>query len=196
MSKHLVALVVLCLLGACGGPSSDPAATVTPPPNVKPEEYAVLSALIRQNPVGYDLGDLVVIREQTAVSNADLFERTLEEHPGLPQDLVDSYRSRNAASYALDRSLSLEKDYALLAQADYDELFGSEQEKWADFEAQYPDTRGWVNVSRVGFNAAGDQALVLMGFRCSGLCGGGGLYLLAKVDGIWHVQEPLVGWMS
>lgn len=188
--------LILCLLTACGGSSSGPAATVTPPPTVEQEEYAVLSALIRQNPVGYDLGDVVVIRQQTAVSDDAMLDRTLEERPGLPQDLVDSYRSRNAAAYTLEAKLRLDLDYALLSQTDYEELFGDGQGKWADFEAQYPGTRGWVSLSRVGLTADGDQPLVLMGFRCPGLCGAGGLYLLFREDGDWKVQDSLMEWMS
>ena len=173
-----------------------PRPTVTPPPGIEAREYAVYSALIRQNPIGYNLGSFIAIREQTTVSDADMFERTLIEAPGLPAELVDSYRSRNAASYTLSPNLDLEQDYALMSQAEFDELFGPGRARWTDFQARYPEAGGLVNVSRVGFGANGERALVLMGFRCGDLCGSGGLYLLVKEDGSWKVQQALMEWIS
>jgi hypothetical protein len=86
-------------------PTAIPEPTVTPPPEIETEEYAVYSATIQQNPIGFDLGSYIRVREQT-VSDLDSFERTLEEEHPLPARLVDSYRSRNTASYTLDPKLA------------------------------------------------------------------------------------------
>ncbi len=67
---------------------------------------------------------------------------------------------------------------------------------WAEFEIEYPESGGVVHLSRVGFGADGDKALVLMGFRCGDLCGAGGLYLLVKEEDGWKVQQELMVWMS
>jgi hypothetical protein len=67
----MLLILVLC---SCG-PGS-PKATVTASPNIEAEEYAVYSALIRQNPIGYDLGSSFVVREDTR-ADLDMFERTL-----------------------------------------------------------------------------------------------------------------------
>ena len=88
----LLTLFILLTLVGCNTGGS----TATPPPDIEAEEYAVYSAMIQQNPIGYNLGSFLVIKEQT-VSDLKMFERTLEETRRLPAKLVDSYRSRNAA---------------------------------------------------------------------------------------------------
>jgi len=173
-----------------------PGPTVTPPPAIEAEEYAVYSALIEQNPIGYDLGSFIVIREHTTVLDADNFERSLENTGPLPAELVDSYRSRNAESYTLRPNLDLEQDYALMPQEEAVELFRQGGEKWDEFYTEYPGAEGLFVVSRVGFSANEDQALVRIGFVCYDVCGAGGTYLLIKEEGSWKVQETLMGWMS
>jgi hypothetical protein len=186
--------MLLALLLCSCGPGS-PKATVTPSPNIEAEEYAVYSALIRQNPIGYDLGSSFVVREDTR-ADLDMFERTLENVHKLPSSLVDSYRSRNAASYTLASNLDIEQDYVLMPQEVFDQILGRKGARWTDFEAKYPGASGFILFSRVGFNEDGDQALADMGYRCGDLCGAGGLYLLVKEDGTWKVQETLMVWQS
>ena len=170
-------------------------ATVSPPPDFEAEEYAIYSALVRQNPIGYNLGSSFVVREQTVV-DLDPFERMLEHVHKLPSSLVDSYRSRNAASYMLGPNLDVEQDYALMPEEDYDKIFGPGGAMWTRFQARYPEASGLVTFSRVGFDANADKALALIGYRCGDLCGAGGLYLLVKEDGNWKVQEELMAWQS
>ena len=191
MRRGFVLLVLL--LCSCG--TGVPKATVTPSPNIQAEEYAVYSALIRQNPIGYNLGSYFAVREDTR-ADLDMFERTLENVHKLPSSLVDSYRSRNAASYALDPNLDIEQDYVLMPREVFDEILGRRGSRWTDFEAKYPGASGFILFSRVGFNADGDEALADMGYRCGDLCGAGGLYLLVKEDGNWKVQETLMAWQS
>jgi hypothetical protein len=187
-------LMLLALLLCSCGPGL-PKATVTPSPNIEAEEYAVYSALIRQNPIGYDLGSSFVVRENT-MADLDMFERTLENVHKLPSSLVDSYRSRNAASYTLGPNLDIEQDYVLMPQEVFDQILGRRGSRWTDFEARYPGASGFILFSRVGFNADGDEALADMGYRCGDLCGAGGLYLLVKEDGNWKVRETLMVWQS
>jgi len=186
-------MLLILLLCSCSPASSR--STVPPPPGIEPEEYAVYSALIRQNPIGYDLGSSLVVREQT-VADLDMFERTLENVHRLPSSLVDSYRSRNAGSYTLSPNLDIEQDYALMPQAVFDQILGRKGARWTDFEAKYPGASGFILFSRVGFNADGDQALADIGYRCGDLCGAGGLYLLVKEGDTWKVQETLMAWQS
>jgi hypothetical protein len=172
-----------------------PEPTATPPPDIEAEEYAVYSAMIDQNPIGYNLGSFLVIKEQT-LSGLEMFERTLEETHRLPAELVDSYRSRNAASYALGPNLNLEQDYTLMPQEEFDRIFRRGGAMWPGFQDAYPEASGVVSFSRVGFGANEDVALVEMGYLCGDLCGAGGLYLLVKEEGGWRVQEALMEWMS
>ena len=45
---------------------------------------------------------------------------------------------------------------------------------------------GYIQVSAVGFDAAKTRAMVFVTYECGGLCGGGNLYLLEKVNGSWR----------
>jgi hypothetical protein len=198
VERTIEAQVQATLEGAETAPTATqapPEPTATPPPDIEAEEYAVYSAMIQQNPIGYNLGSFLVIKEQT-VSDPEMFERTLEETRRLPTKLVDSYRSRNAAFYALGPNLDLEQDYALMPQEEFDRIFRRGGAIWPRFQDTYPEASGIVSFSRVGFGANEDMALVLMGYRCDDLCGAGGLYLLAKEEGNWKVQEALMEWMS
>jgi hypothetical protein len=191
VKRELVLLMLL--LCSCGTGSAEP--TVTPPPDIEAEEYAVYSALVRENPIGYDLGASFVVREQT-VSGLDLLESALEHHR-LPGSLVDSYRSRNAMAYTLSPNLDIEQSYTMLAQADFERIFLRRQGSvWTPFQEAYPEAGGMIAFSRVGFDQKGETALAEFGFRCGDLCGAGGLYLLVKEDGNWVVQEELMIWQS
>jgi hypothetical protein len=176
-------------------PTAPPEPTVTPPPEIETEEYAVYSAMIQQNPIGFDLGSFILIREQT-VSGLDDLERTLDEVHPLPTRLVDGYRSRNTALYKLDPNLDVDLDYALMPEEEFEKIFLGEGSVWARFQERYPEASGVVFFSRVGFGEKEDEALVLMGYRCGDLCGAGGLYRLVKEEGRWKIQESLMEWMS
>jgi hypothetical protein len=151
--------------------------------------------MIQQNPIGFDLGSSILIREQT-VSGLDDLERTLEEARPLPARLVESYRSRNAALYTLDPNLDVELDYALMTAEEFEKIFLQGGPVWPKFQDKYPEASGVVIFSRVGFGANEDEALVLMGYRCGDLCGAGGLYLLIKEEGSWKIRESLMEWIS
>jgi hypothetical protein len=176
-------------------PTAIPEPTVTPPPEIETEEYAVYSAMIQQNPIGFDLGSSILIREQT-VSGLDDLERTLEEVRPLPARLVDSYRSRNAEVYTLVPNLDVELDYALMPEEEFEKILRRGGSDWVRFHETYPEASGVVSFSRVGFGANEDEALVLMGYVCGDLCGAGGLYLLVKEEGSWKIQESLMEWIS
>ena len=50
---------------------------------------------------------------------------------------------------------------------------------------------GYFQMSAVGFDGAGTRAMVYMGYQCGGLCGGGNLHLLEKVNGGWREAAKL-----
>jgi hypothetical protein len=68
--------------------------------------------------------------------------------------------------------------------------------KVGDFEARFPDNFGYFVVSHVGLNLNKTEALLYVDHFCGGLCGGGEYVLLRKVNGVWHVADSYVTWMS
>jgi len=185
-------MLLLLLLCSCGTGAPVPMAT---PPPIEDEEKAIYSTLIRQNPLGYDLGTSIVIRE-TAVGMGEMVQRTLKEADDLPVELVESYRSRNAESHTVDPSLDVDLDYTLMPQAEFEEIFLQTGSVWTRFVARYPEASGMVVFSSVGLDADGDTALVEMYYRCGDLCGAGALFLVVKSEGNWKVERQLLSWMS
>lgn len=55
---------------------------------------------------------------------------------------------------------------------------------------------GRVTLSRVGFDAARQRALVSVSMVCGGICGSGGLFELAREGGRWRIVAEHVAWVS
>ena len=61
---------------------------------------------------------------------------------------------------------------------------------------KYPQAMGLMYVSHPGFDAEGNQALVIVGFDCGYLAGGGDYVLLEKKGETWSVTEVSNAWVS
>ena len=68
--------------------------------------------------------------------------------------------------------------------------------KTSDFEARFPNNLGYFVVSHVGLNLNKTEALLYIDHFCGGLCGGGDYVLMRKVNGVWHVVERHMTWVS
>lgn len=210
MFRLLLLLLMIGTLSACSvvtpaPPPSTPQPPPTPPQStqvpstplvaeVDPEEYALFSAMIDQNLVGFNQGKPVVIREQTSPNIQEL-EFALEGPNEIPEELVESYRLRNDQPYTLDPNFTLQQSYKLMPQSEYGDLVSTAGAGWADFEAKYK-ADGVLLVSHAGLNNTHDEALVSISYYCGILCVDGGLYLMVKEDGIWKVKQALAAWMA
>jgi hypothetical protein len=68
---------------------------------------------------------------------------------------------------------------------------------WRAFYQRFPRSQGLVTFSRVGFNAARTQAVVLVTRGCGGLCGMGNVVLLDRDPaGRWRVVRSDMLWIS
>jgi hypothetical protein len=130
------------------------------------------------------------------VTEVDPDEYALEGPFEPPEELVEAYRLRNDRPYTMDRSFALKQAYELMPQSEYDGLLRTGSASWGDFEVKYPQAAGVFVFSRAGLNAARDQALVSIGYYCGDLCAEGGVYLMAKEDGVWRVEQELAVWMA
>ena len=59
-------------------------------------------------------------------------------------------------------------------------------EYWQRFYERFPQSSGRLAVSRVGFSADGQYALMLVDYGCGGLCGGTVYYLLTRQGSQWR----------
>lgn len=123
-------------------------------------------------------------------------ELALEGPADIPEELVEAYRLRNDQPYTLERSFTLEQDYKLMPQSEYDDLLRTGKATWADFAEKYPETEGVFIVSRAGLNATRDEALVSISYYCGDLCAEGGVFLMVKEGGVWKFKQSLAAWMA
>ena len=168
--------------------------TATPQPDPDIEEYAVYNDLLEAQFKGNNL-DQVLIIDHTRVNSAGLLEQDLtafQEYSPLAPELVTSFKERNQQPYPLKPIL----DFQLLSQEEVDELHPlDEASGWKLLYEKYPNSYGFVYLSRVGFNADFSRALVYMDTFHYEQPLMGGYYLLVKQDGRWVVENGYE-WMT
>jgi len=171
------------------------------------EEYAIYGAVIRN----MFAGDRVTFDTQAKVKLLVIEDRTVSEHfnaaagenekerlkqifsPPISQEIIDDYVAKNAKSRQLTNSLDIKLKYTLIPKEKIKPITGLPSD---EFYRQFPDSGGYIALSRVGFNANSDQALAYMQHVCGGLCGSGHYLLLVKKNKEWVVQKQFVAWES
>jgi hypothetical protein len=192
--KFLFAFLVM--LAAC-----TPRATPQPTPSagqVDAEEQAVYAALIQ----AMFPAKMAVLMNTTAtdVGGNDKTDQTLQyvlkNMHAVSTQTIDSFKARNATAGPLHGDMQLGVPYALLSQDEITSIFNVNQDGWQVFYERYPDARGILTFSRVGFDAALDQALVYIGNQSQALAGSGHYVLLNKVNGVWTIDQKVMTWIS
>ena len=166
--------------------------------DIPAEEYAVYSAVIREL---YFVGKikLVVISNPTSRgSESKVADYVFEELAPLSHATYDDYLAKNSKQYRLSNSLSLKARYVLVEDRTIKKLFNhwDLDKGWETFYKQYPASKGFFSLSRVGFNPTKDQALVYIGRMCNSRCGEGRLVLMSKRNDTWTVEKEHGLWVS
>jgi hypothetical protein len=120
----------------------------------------------------------------------------LQNMHDLAPGTVDSFRVRNDTAHPIRPDMNFGSPYTLLSQAEKNQIFGQNQSGWEIFYNRYPQAPGITMLSRVGFNAVLDQALVYIGTQSNWLAGAGYYVLLKKVDGAWSIDQQVMTWIS
>lgn len=201
MLKKLAALLLALVLCVSCTALAQPTATPTPAPQDTAVDYAVYKALIETMYTDPNLG-MVVIQDHTTSSlppigsDDKVFETIQKALPEVDQAMRDNYLARNAQSTLLQNRFNLKVPVTLLNQADFDSFFGKSGKGWDDFYFQYPKSQGVLTLSRVGFNAAGDKALVCASTQAYALAGAGYAVVLSLENGLWKVVNQVMLWTS
>lgn len=205
--KFLIALLVPALLVISAGLIRSRQASDQP--GIPAEEYAVYAAVIDNMFAGdivtFDTQSkvrILVIEDKTVSgANADIGEENEGERlkqvgfsPILSQETIDDYVAKNAKSHQLTKSLDIKLKYTLISKEKIEQIFDGLPS--SEFYRQFPDSGGYIALSRAGLNIRGDQALVYMHHICGGLCGSGHYLALVKKNGEWVVQQNFRSWVS
>jgi len=207
--RWVVLMVVSALAWSCNsltdGAGSSPSPTTSDPggaPAFGPDEQAVYAAVLSQKLSAPSF----VIRDATHADAffgplADTLAQVLQQMHGVAMQTSASFLARNAQSQPLRPEMSLGAPYVLMTDLELQQLFDPPPEAgveagWPAFYARYPDAHGIITLSRVGFNAAGDQALVYVGNQSAELGGEGIYFLLNRVGTDWLVDQQALTWIS
>ena len=109
--------------------------------------------------------------------------------------IFDSFDKANQESKTLERHFSISKPYKLLSKDEIDAAFrrraaNASDDGWGGFRDAFPESRGYVILSAVGFNADKTLALVYVEHRCGSLCAADRYYILEKHEGRWTQYKP------
>lgn len=193
MPKTILLLSVVLITG-CVSSKATPASVVT-------EEYAVYETVIESIYVTEGI-KLIVIMDHTttgvsAGQSLDTEMEYLKKSLGaaIESATLNDYETRNEQTQELDRRFSLDAQYVLISESEVTEIFESGDD-WSQFYATYPNSPGIVALSRVGFNAEMNQALVYVEDHAAYGSAQGLYVFLTKQEKGWVIQRMIVAWVS
>jgi hypothetical protein len=164
---------------------------------VSDEEYEIYSSVIKQIYVQPNT-KLLVIEERTfrydfSTENDEPW-RDKKKGLTIDQSAVEDYETRNSRQWLLNKvSFKLPVKHSLITDVDLKTLFhGSWGDlEWIAYYRRFPDSRGFVMLSRIGFNTQHTQALLYVGSRCGPHCGDIYFLFLEKANGTWTTKKEL-----
>ena len=170
------------------------------------DESAVYTALIREWDGGQ--GPFVILNKTRFNKAGATLEETLTFVRGqLPSTEVDDpfaldpttledFEQKNLESSLLNEILNIGLPVTIITDEELEAILNKgEDADWAQFQERFPETQGVFTFSRVGFNEAGNQALVYLGIQREDFSGG--YYsLLVEREGLWSSVMSFMVWDS
>jgi hypothetical protein len=146
-------------------------------------EYAVLSTIVT-SALGVPLDSIVVVQDSTnpGTHSADpddltaLLVHLSQEIPVLESTTIGDYREKNTTRTYVQTPSKIHPGCVRASST----------------TKHFPA----MDVSRVGFNADGQQALAYVGFTIGPLAGAGVCYVLARHNGSWAIIGSSMIWIS
>jgi len=189
----MLALSLVAII-ACSGGGKAPAPCES---GVEANEYSVYSAAIEEFSRGRNVKSVVISNRTVDVSDpASVTSEWVRRCEAVVPETEASFRGRNRQPLELTRSFTLKGEYVLVSQGDLKSI-PNDKTRLEGMSAKYPDAFGVVGLSRVGFNAEMNKAVVYISQGSCGLgCGEGTCITLVKEDCEWKVKGRSGLWMS
>jgi hypothetical protein len=165
------------------------------------EEYKVYRAILKAKHNADDAKTLVIQKSTAptgmAAHGSDEEKMISERVSPLEEGTLNSFTTRNQAPEILENKFDITAKVYFMDETEMNKIFRDNPANgWKAFYERYPGSGGILTFSRVGFDAKGKQALVLVSHSCGRLCGTGMLYVLSKADGDWKVTKAAMLWIS
>jgi hypothetical protein len=121
--------------------------------------------------------------------------------PGVRAATVQSYETRSASrrSLAALRSMSFCMPIELLSQSMLDSVrlrAPNEEAYWEALKNRYPDGNGIIVLSSIGYDPAGDVAVLSLQLYCGQLCGMGMNFVVRRSGDRWRIATMQPTWVS
>lgn len=113
--------------------------------------------------------------------------------------IAKDYYFKNKVSCEIDRKLfkspRLDK---LISVTQLNSVFstGDIDDSWNQFYNVFPNSIGYIKLSRVGFDKSMTRAILYAENYCGALCGAGDYFYLEKRNGTWELIERKGAWES
>lgn len=170
------------------------------------EEYAVYSTLINERHIRGQDRLIVIINQTVSFTDENSFiSRELDRHDiraslsPVAAATIEDFKLKNQEAQQIGNQLNLNGRYLLLPHATYREIFrlrGDAIPAWEEFYRRFPNSAGFLRLSRVGFNSEMSQALIYVKHGCGSTCGTGDYVLLVKRAGAWRIEKTAPLWVS
>ena len=202
MALVVAAWLILVAIG-CGASegttTSAASATTAPQRTATADEYDVYSALIQSVYIDATQPKQIVISTVNADQNVNfgLTAGAIRSFwPELGDDILGDFKAKNRVSSALEHTFTLSVPYTLISEQELASIFSITASGWDKFYAKYPDSKGFLTLSRVGFNRAKDTAVLYTEHQSGATAGEGDVVLMKKTDGRWTVEDNSMLWQS
>jgi hypothetical protein len=197
----MISILIVLFVGLQSTPNAASRDQANSEGGVSDEEYEIYSSLIKEMYIEPNTKQ-VVIEERTfrydfAVQDDEPWrEKWKDKKKGLAIDesAADDYEAKNGQKWLLNKdSFKLPVKVSLITDLDLKSIFHGNwgELTWINYYRKFPDVRGFVMLSRIGFNTSRNQALIYIGSRCGPGCGDLHFLLLQKENGVWVTKKDL-----
>lgn len=205
--KVPMAFACLSLLIATQAPTK----TQLPSIDAQGEDYLIYSIVLDQmfaksNTQRIVIGDYTMMSFPPIMMGMTSFGDPLKGiRQTICKDTLADYDEKRKLPVHLESKFLTGIPVVLISEAERNRIFGINQEGEKQTAARdgmqelrrlYPNSQGFMSLSRVGFNKDATQAIVYLGNVCGGLCGSGQFFLLAKDNGKWKIKLSSMAWVS
>jgi hypothetical protein len=120
----------------------------------------------------------------------------MEAWPEVAVKVMNNFKRRNKNPGRFKPLFSLSVPYVLIGSHEVEDIFQPDTDGWQEFYRRYPTSPGTIWLSRVGFDAHMDHALVYIARQSHWRAGAGHFVLLKKENGAWSIERETMIWIS